>query len=124
MHGRPPGVPEGTVTNDSEYCTHEKARAALTISVAHPVFQLATSIGHRRYRVRRRSHYHSPDGHHTGIRYLAILRSDGNLKDVRIYTGALTDEEITGLATAPEPGTLGLIGAALAAVGLTRRKRR
>jgi hypothetical protein len=48
---------------------------------------------------------------------------DGNLKDVRIYTGALTDEEITGLATAPEPGMLGVIGAALAAVGLVRRKR-
>ena len=56
----------------------------------------------------------------------AISNSDrfvGLIDDLRVYDVALSDEDISALATIPEPSTVCLLGLAVAGLGLSRRRR-
>lgn len=50
---------------------------------------------------------------------------NGNLDDMRVYSGVLSSTEIAALTrSVPEPATIALIGIGLAGLGFGRRKRR
>ncbi len=47
----------------------------------------------------------------------------GDLADIRIYTGALSAQQVASLATTPEPGSLALLTAGMLGLGLLSRRR-